>query len=197
MSWLEEIAKDPNYDAEASAATKASIFTFIATFIACLFLFDNTVNLLTGALFVFVGMFAVSIIVAAPFLLLKKKVPKASILFSLLEFLVTVFVTVMVFSYFFTNPMDFATAAAPSDDNPYTLKCEEPIPEFTLSGRTVPNKTQVDTICACIWKEMPLWAKEISVSASEGRESEVSEMQLRAFISRFGQKVRECNIENL
>lgn len=198
MSDLEEITKDSGYDAEASGASKATIFTFIGTFVACLFLFENTAGLISGATFVIVGMFVASLLISAPLFLLKKKYPGASILFGLLDVVITIFATVMVFSYFFTNPMDFATAAAPGDDsNPYVLRCNEAIPEFTLSGTVTPSTEQVNQICGCIWREMSPWAKEVSTAVANGQEDQVSENQIRAFISHMGQKIETCNTENL
>lgn len=198
MSDVEKIVNDPGYDAEATGASKATIFTFIATFIGCLFYFENTVGIIGGAVFVVVGMFAVSVLISAPTFILKKKFPAASIIFGFLDLAVTVIATILVFSYFFTNPLDFATTASSDDkNNPYVLRCNEDIPEFTLSGKVVPTQEQVNEVCSCVWAQMSPWAKEVSTAVANGQEGKVSENQLRAFISHFGQKIQECNTQNL
>lgn len=104
----------------------------------------------------------------------------------------------MVFSYFFTNPLDFATAASPSyRDSPYVLRCDEAIPEFTLSGKVIPSKSQVDEICGCIWSKLSPWAKDVSTVMVSANMNQVSEIKIRAFISDFGKKIEACNTENL
>lgn len=82
MPDLNDISNEPGYDAETTRASKSTIFTFIATFVVCLFYFANTAGLISGAVFVVVGMFAASIIISAPMFVLKKKFPAASIVFS-------------------------------------------------------------------------------------------------------------------
>ena len=194
MPSIKDINNEPGYDAEATGASKATIFTFIATFVVSLFYFDNTVGLISGAVFVFVGMFAVSILISAPTFILKKKFPSASVVFSFLDVAVTMIATVLVFSYFFTNPLDFGTPATSDDkNNPYVLRCNEEIPEFTLSGKIVPTQEQVNEVCGCVWAQMSPWAKEVSTAVVKGQEGKISKNRLRAFISHFGQKIKKCN----
>jgi len=144
---------ESKFYAHTSTGSKRAIFTFIVTFIVCLFLLDNTAGPFTGSIFVFVGMFTASVAVAMPFYFYKMKHLKVYSLVSMIELLATIFLTVIFFSYFFTTPPDFTTTASRSgDDNPYIVRRDEPVPKFTLE--MVHSKVQVDAICSCIWKNM-------------------------------------------
>lgn len=63
---------ESKFYSHTSTGSKRAIFTFITTFIVCLFLLDNTASLFTGAIFVFVGMFTASVAVAMPFIFTKR-----------------------------------------------------------------------------------------------------------------------------
>ncbi len=82
--------------------------------------------------------------------------------------------------------------ATPSTADPFVVKCSEPIPEFSLGRNSHPTKTQVQQLCGCIWNRMNKWERETSRAIVEGREREVSYIHMRAFPSRFGQRVKEC-----
>ncbi|MDO7597385.1 MAG: hypothetical protein MUR51_06850 [Pseudomonadota bacterium] len=181
-----------------STGSKSAIFTFIATFIACLFLLDNTASLFTGAIFIFVGMFTASVAVAMPFYFYKKKHLKAYSIVSMIELLLTIFLTVMFFSYFFTNPLNFTITASPSDNgSPYIVRCDEPIPKFTLDMNIMPSKAQADAICSCIWKELSPLDMNLSASLARDERHEASEAQLRQFISRLDVATESCKTEGL
>jgi len=90
-----------------------------------------------------------------------------------------------------------ASPAKPSPVVPFVVKCSEPIPEFTLGRNSHPNKAQVQQLCSCIWDHMNGWDKETSRDIVEGRASEVSSLYMRAFPSRFGQRVKECGGKDL
>lgn len=185
---------ESKYDAHASTGSKGVIFTFIATFFACLFLLDNTAGPFTGMIFVFVGMFTVSVAVAMPFYFYKKKHPKIYSIISMIEFLATIFLTVIFFSYFFTNPLDFTTSASPTDnDEPYIVRCDEPIPTFTLGMDIIPSKVQADAVCSCIWKELLPSDKNLSASLARNERHDASETELRLFIDRFGVATASCS----
>jgi hypothetical protein len=186
------------YDAHASTGSKASIFTFIATFITCLFLLDNTAGLFTGAIFVFAGMFTVSVAVAMPFYFYKKKHPESSSLVSMIEFLATTFLTVMFFLYFLTSLLDFATTARlPDNDNHSIVSCDEPVPAFKLSMDIIPSKVKADEICSCIWQELSPSDKNLSASLARNERHDASETQLRLFISRLEVATEACRKEGL
>lgn len=187
---------ESKFYAHTSTGSKRAISTFLATFIACLFLLDNTAGLFTGAVFFFVGMFTVSVAVAMPFYFYKKKHLNVYSIVSMIEFLVTICLTVMLFSYFFTNPLDFTTTASPSDnDSPYIFRCNEPIPKFNLD--ITPSKAQADAICSCIWKELSPLDKNLSASLARNERQDASEVQLRLFISRLDVATESCRTEGL
>jgi hypothetical protein len=189
---------ESKFYAHTSTGSKSAIFTFIATFITCLFLLDNTANLFTGAIFVFVGMFTASVAVAMPFYFYKKEHLKAYSIVSMIELLLTIFLTVMFFSYFFTNPLDITTTASPSDnDGSYIVTCDEPIPKFTLDMNIMPSKAQADAICSCIWKKLSPLDMNLSALLTRNEHHDTSEAQLRLFISRLDVATGACRTEGL
>tara|TARA_R110002049_G_scaffold299206_1_gene489345 strand:- start:1067 stop:1642 length:576 start_codon:yes stop_codon:yes gene_type:complete len=189
---------ESTFYAHTSTGSKSAIFTFIATFIACLFLLDNSADPFTGLIFIFVGMFTVSVAIAMPFYFYKKQHLKMYSVISMIEFLVTIFLTVMVFSYFFTNLFDVTTTASPSDtDTPYIVTCNEPIPRFTLGIGIIPSKAQADAICSCIWKELSPLDKNLSASLTRNEGHDVPEGQLRLFNSKLSVATESCKIDGL
>jgi hypothetical protein len=184
--------------AHSSTGSKRAIFTFIATLIACLLLLDNTAGLFTGAIYVFVGMFTASVAVAMPFYFYKKKYLKAYSTVSMIELLLTIFLTIMFFSYFFTNPLDITTTASKLDnDSPYIVRCDEPIPKFTLDMNIMASKAQADAICSCIWKELSPLDMNLSALLARNERHDASEVQLRLFISRLDVATISCRTEGL
>lgn len=187
---------DSKFYAHTSTGSKRAIFTFIATFIVCLLLFENTAGPFTGAVFVFVGMFTVSVAVAMPFYFFKKKHLKLYSIVSMIEFLLTIFLTVMFFLYFFTNPLDFtATTSWSGNDNSYVVRCNEPVPKFTLG--MMPSKVQADTICSCIWKDLSPLDKNLSATLARNKSHDLSEVQLSLFISRLDVTTETCRTKGL
>lgn len=79
-----------------------------------------------------------------------------------------------------------------SGGKPYEVKCKEPLPVFTLGEKSNPTKAQETALCTCIWNTLGGWEPEVSEKVAAGNESEVSEMHLRAFPSRFGSAIEKC-----
>lgn len=94
---------DPNYDAVASAYSKRSIFTFLATFVGCLIFFNNTTDYISGAIFVVVGMFSISILVSFPVFILRNKHAEIGSLIDLLGDALAIALTAICFAFFFTD----------------------------------------------------------------------------------------------
>lgn len=185
---------ESEYNTHTSTGSMASIFTFVATFIVCLVLLDNTAGPFTGMIFIFVGIFTVSVVIAMPFYLFKKKYLKVSLPALMIEFLVTVFLTFMLFSYFFTDPLNFtATTSLHGSDDSYIVKCNEPIPEFTLGQKIIPSKLQAAAICSCIWKQFSPSAKNLSASIARDKVHDASGEQLRQFTHGLGIATETCN----
>ena len=133
-----------------------------------------------------------------PFYFYKKKHLKTSSIVSMIAFLVTIFLTVICFSYFFTNPFDITTSASPSDnDSPNVVTCNEPIPTFTLGMDIIPSKVQANAICACIWKKLSPLDKNLSASLARNERHDASVGQLKLFNSRLGVAMESCKTEDL
>ena len=79
-----------------------------------------------------------------------------------------------------------------SGGEPYEVHCTEPLPIFTLGRNPNPTKEQERALCECIWQNLGSWEREVSEKIAQGRESEVSEMHMRAFPSRFGSAIEKC-----
>jgi hypothetical protein len=99
MTKLNEYSEQPGYDSVASAHSKAQIFLFIGMSVFKFFSVDYSVGILWGALFVVIGMFVVSILVAAPMLFLKLKTPALSGLFDVFGSGLTLVLTYLAFDF--------------------------------------------------------------------------------------------------
>lgn len=84
------------------------------------------------------------------------------------------------------------SSTAPVQAKPYEVRCQEPLPTFTLGDKSNPTKAQVATLCSCIWQNLGSWEREASAKIARGREAEVSQMHLRAFPTRFGSALEKC-----
>lgn len=80
----------------------------------------------------------------------------------------------------------------PSSAAPYEVRCKEPLPTFTLGEKSNPSKAQEAALCACIWRNLGGWERNVSAKIAKGKESEVSQMHLRAFPPRFGGALEKC-----
>lgn len=184
---------ESNNYSHTSTGSKRAIFTFFATFIACLLMLDNTASLFTGAVFVFAGMFATSVIVAMPFYLYKKNHPTLYPLVSIIEFLLTIFLTVIFFLYFFTYPHEANNPTSSSRiDTSYIVKCDQPVQEFTLGMDIIPSKVKTNALCSCIWKGLSASDKNLSASLARNNHHDASEVQLKLFTSRFNVITEYC-----
>lgn len=81
---------------------------------------------------------------------------------------------------------------APSSAKPYEVQCKEPLPTFTLGEKSNPTKAQEAALCACVWQNLGGWERDVSMKIAKGRESEVSQVHLRAFPARFGSALEKC-----
>lgn len=191
---------ESKYDVHTSTGSKGAVFTFMATFIACLLLLDNTAGLFTGTVFLIVGMFTASVALAMPFYFYKKKHPETYSIVSMIEFLATTFLTVIFFLYFFTNPLGSATSTttiSSDNDSAYIVRCDEPIPEFSWGMDSLPSKAEVDAVCLCIWKDLSPSHKNLSASLARNKSHDASEAQLKIFIYTLGVATKSCSTKGL
>lgn len=84
-----------------------------------------------------------------------------------------------------------------SQGSKYEARCKEPIPVFTLGEKSNPTKEQENALCTCVWDNLKGWEREVSKKLAEGKQSEVSEMHMRAFPPRFGGAIEKCGGMNL
>jgi len=186
MSDLDEIVKKPSYDAAASDASKSTIFVFIATFSYLVFFSGASPGFLGGAAFFVVGIFAVSLAISMPLFLLKSKFPKVAILTSIIDIVVTIFLTRAIYLWLFSQP------AVAVEFEPRSFLCTEPLPEFTLSETSNPTDAQLDQLCSCIYAELEASESETSKAIAERRESDVSQADIQRFIPKFGAALERC-----
>ena len=92
----------------------------------------------------------------------------------------------------FTSAVLVLAGIAPSSAKPYEVQCKEPLPTFTLGEKSSPTKSQEGALCACIWQNLGTWERDASTKIAKGRESEVSQINLRAFPARFGSALEKC-----
>ena len=186
MPDLKEIAKSPGYDNVASAASKSTIFVFLATFGYLAFFTNTSPGLFGGIAFVTVGIFVISILVAMPLFLLKSKFPKLAAIAVVLNIAITVLLTRFVYLWIFSQ-----TAVLITDES-RSFTCSEPLPEFTLSRQSNPSDGEIGKLCTCIYETLNENDREISEAIANGRESDVSATALQRFVPRFGAALRSC-----
>ena len=186
MPDLETIAKQPNYDAAASGASKTTIFVFIVTFGYLVFFSGVSSGFIGGIAFVIIGMFVVSLVISMPLFLLKSKFPKIAILSSIIDIGVTVFVTRAAYLLIFSQ----AGVAAEIESRSFV--CTEPLPEFTLSATANPSDVQLGRLCSCIYDGLSVTDRDISKAIRNGKEADVSTDEFQKFTPRFGDAVARC-----
>jgi len=103
MTSLEEAVKDPNYNAAASAASRATIFIFTGTFLYMLFGTNISPGLIGGVAFFIVGMFVVSLGISMPLIIIRVKLPKLSPIISITNIAITIFATKWAYLWLFTT----------------------------------------------------------------------------------------------
>lgn len=79
-----------------------------------------------------------------------------------------------------------------SPSSHYEAHCKEPLPVFTLGEKSNPTKAQEAALCACIWENLGSWERQTAEQLSQGKESEVSALNMRAFPARFGGVIEKC-----
>ena len=79
-----------------------------------------------------------------------------------------------------------------ADGQIYEAHCTEPLPAFTLGEHSKPTKDQEAALCSCIWNSLGRWEREVSVKIVQGKESEVSWIQMQGFPTRFGEAITKC-----
>lgn len=102
--------------------------------------------------------------------------------------------------FIFGVTLVLATASCSREDprpalqgEPFVVRCtEQPLPEFTLGPQSHPTDQQQVELCSCIWSRLGSWERRTSESIAQGKQSEVSELNLRAFPARFGRAIEEC-----
>lgn len=84
-----------------------------------------------------------------------------------------------------------------SSSQPFSVKCAQKLPEFTLGYQSNPTKSQIDELCSCVWNKLDGWEKDASIAIAEGREKDVSFAHMKGFPSRFGGYINDCGGQDL
>ena len=182
MSEFKKMVDDPEYDSQASSASKATIFVFIATFAYLVFYEGHSPGLIGGALFFVVGIFAVSLAISMPLFLLKKRFPKLAVVATIIDIVATVAITRFVFLWLFAQPV--------ISGGPFVVGCPQKLPEFTLGYDSNPTDAQVDQLCICIWEKISSDKKASIVI--EGNAKDIDGATIEDFSKVFGDAVRQC-----
>lgn len=190
MTDLEEIAKQPGYDAAATVASKYTIWVFVATFCYLAFFTKTTPSFLGGAAFLVVGMFAVSILISMPLFLIRSKFPQSAPLVAVAGIAVTVFLTRVVYLWLFSQ------SAVALEFAPRFFLCDEPIPVFTLNETSNPTDAQLKDLCSCVYGRFDVKERQTSQAISEERKSGVTEQDIQQFISKFSEALDSCGGRN-
>lgn len=103
MHEQDQQIKEQEYDTAATSASKNTIFVFVATFLYMLFGTDISPTFIEGTIFVVVGMFVVSIAISMPLMIIRVKFPKMSLILSLIDIAITIFMTRLVYLLLFSN----------------------------------------------------------------------------------------------
>ena len=186
MAKLNDIVNRPGFETAGTSASKATIVVFAATFLYLVIFSDIKPGILGGAIFFVVGIFAVSLLISMPLFILRAKFPILGIAISLADVVITVALTHLVYVWLFIGP---AMAAAP---DAFVVKCTEPIPEFTLGQNSHPNQSQSQELCACVYKELHGWEKSTAELIAKHHEGDASALNIAAFPSRFGTRIKQC-----
>jgi hypothetical protein len=104
MNKLSEISSQPDYDSKASSFSKLIIATFFISFVYMIFTSLNITGWVGLIIFLFVGLFVSSIVIAMPFFIIKKMFPKISIIIVIVSIITTFYITKIVFNYIFDEP---------------------------------------------------------------------------------------------
>ncbi len=76
---------------------------------------------------------------------------------------------------------------------PKVIQCKTvKLPEFTLSKNSNPTEAQIENLCQCLSNKLVGWEQDTVIKIVEKRENEISELHMRAFPARFGQRMKEC-----
>lgn len=84
-------------------------------------------------------------------------------------------------------------AEARAGAEPFIVRCEEPLPEFTLGRSSSPNDQQVAELCACIFNGLSGPARDAAVEADRAnREGVNPDIDIDPLINEFDGAIRQC-----
>jgi len=104
MNKLQEISNHPDYDSKASSFSKLIIAVFFISYVYIIFTNSNNVGWVGIIVFLFAGLFISSIVIAAPFFIIKRIFPKISTIVVIISIITTFFITRVVFNLVFNQP---------------------------------------------------------------------------------------------
>ena len=178
---------------QQEALSKSTIFLTIIVFIATslyLVLFSDTkpgpsiTGKIIGIVYFFFGWLAIVFVISLPLYLFLTRVPRIRGLTSLVNIVLTIFLTRAFYLWLFAEPSSTA--------DPYVVVCPQPIPEFTLGPNSNSSEAEIRRLCSCIWAGLNTQQRNIAQAITSGRSDEVSASNRRGFSSRFGSVVERC-----
>ena len=178
-----------DYDTAAASASKATISYFFLTFIYMVYFSGVSPGWIGGALFLLIGIFAVSLIIAFPLFYVRTKFKKIGLVIIIVEIVLTIFLTRSVYLWAFSKNIPNKSA--------FIVNCEVPIPEFTLGYDSDPNKSEIEALCSCIWEKMSAKEKEISKKIQNNHQNEITKDMIQKFTYNFGNIVENCGGKDL
>jgi hypothetical protein len=109
MNKFKEIYKQGDYDSKASSFSKLIIAVFFISSVYMMLTTGSKVGWI-GIVFLIVGLFLSSIIIAMPFFIIKRMFPKFSVVIMILSIIATFFITKVVFNLVFSEPKEIITS---------------------------------------------------------------------------------------
>jgi hypothetical protein len=182
----DDITSLPTFNTTAQSASKLTVLCMWITFIALSFFTNASAGVIAGIAFCTFGAMAASLVIAGPLSFLQLRLPRFRALLSITNIAVTVALTHGLVIYLFAPP------APALVDGPMVIKCETPLPEFTLGPNSSPSAAEVTRLCTCIWDKLGTWEKRTAQALSENREAEIPKIDALAFPGRFGSALRGC-----
>ncbi len=93
--------------------------------------------------------------------------------------------------------MEYKDAKAQSRPRSYfdkkemSVVCKEPLPKFTLDGKTVISNERASNLCKCIWNKFPEngWERQDAIKVFNGQSLGFN---TGSFSYRFGKAVKYC-----
>ncbi len=75
---------------------------------------------------------------------------------------------------------------------PILVKCDQPLPNFTLGENTNVDKEDIQKLCTCVWNTLTIKEREMSKSFVKDPGQEYTYQEKKNFAASMGNALREC-----